>query len=169
MHSPVVVGEVAPAIDVVGIDAAPKPLADAAYFAARNQGDFQIETTHVVCGSVTEPYDELNNLHSRWIKPKGELRSNNYWGWKNADYDKIVDEIANLPPNDPKEAELFQKALEIRLKEVPIFPLSQQKRVVPYSTRYWTNWPTADNGYIHPPNWWMTFLIPLMNIKPATA
>jgi peptide/nickel transport system substrate-binding protein len=116
---------------------------------------------------VTEPYDELLNLHSRWIQPAGEIRSNNYWGWSNAEYDEIVDQIGNLPPNDPKEAELFGQAMEIRLRESPIFPLSQQKRIVPYTTRYWTNWPTADNDYIHPPNWWMTFLIPLMNIKPS--
>jgi peptide/nickel transport system substrate-binding protein len=151
----------------VGIDAVPRALASAAYFDARNRGDFQIETTHVVCGSVTEPYDELVNLHSRWIQPAGEIRSNNYWGWSNPEYDQIVDQIGNLPPNDPAEAELFRQALDIRLQEAPIFPLSQQKRIVPYTTRYWTNWPTEDNDYIHPPNWWMTFLIPLMNITPA--
>lgn len=151
----------------VGIDAAPTALASAAYFDNRNRGDFQIETTHVACGSVTEPFDELNNLHSRWIRPEGEIRSNNYWSWSNAEYDEIVDQIGNLPANDPQEKELFGQALEIRLRENPIFPLSQQKRIVPYTTRYWTNWPTAENDYFHPPNWWMTFLMPILNIRPS--
>ena len=72
-----------------------------------------------------------------------------------------------LPPNDPQEHALFRQALEIRLHELPIISLSQQKRIVPYSTKYWTNWPTAENGYVHPPNWWQTFIVPLVNIKAA--
>jgi peptide/nickel transport system substrate-binding protein len=151
----------------VGIDAAPRSLVDASYFQARNVGDFQIETTHVNCGSVTEPFAELYTLHSKWIRPAGELRSNNVWGFSNPDYDKIVDQIAQLPPNDPQEHVLFRQALEIRLRELPLISLSQQKRIVPYSTKYWTNWPTAENGYVHPPNWWQTFIIPLVNIKAA--
>lgn len=152
----------------VGIDAAARSLTDATYFQARDTADFEIETTHVDCGSVTEPYAELLTLHSKWIRPAGERRSNNVWGWKNEEYDSIVDQIAALPANDPQEHALFRQALEIRLKELPIISLSQQKRVVPYSTKYWTNWPTAENDYIHPPNWWMTFIVPLVNITPAS-
>jgi peptide/nickel transport system substrate-binding protein len=150
-----------------GIDAVPRSLTTASYYQARQVGDFQIETTHVNCGSVTEPFAELNTLHSKWIRPIGEIHSNNPWGWANEEYDGIVDEIASLPANDPKEHELFRRALEIRLQELPILSLSQQKRIVPYTTRYWTNWPTAENGYVHPPNWWQTFIIPLVNITPA--
>lgn len=152
----------------VGIDAVARSLTTATYYQARNVSDFEIETTHVACGSVTEPYAELNNLHSKWIKPIGEFHNNNPWNWKNEEYDGIVDQIAALPANDPQEHELFRRALEIRLQELPILSLSQQKRVVPYSTRYWTNWPTAENDYIHPPNWWMTFMVPLVNITPAS-
>jgi peptide/nickel transport system substrate-binding protein len=72
-----------------------------------------------------------------------------------------------LQADDPKEHDLWRQALEIRLKEIPIISLSQQKRIVPYTTKYWTNWPTEQNGYFHPPNWWMCFLIPILNIKPA--
>jgi len=151
----------------VGIDAVARSLTTATYYQARNVADFEIETTHVNCGSVTEPFAELNTLHSKWIKPAGEIRANNVWGWKNEEYDSLVDQIGALPANDPQEHELFRRALEIRLQELPILSLSQQKRIVPYSTRYWTNWPTADNGYVHPPNWWQTFLIPLVNITPA--
>ncbi len=164
--------EVVPALIVkyltdVGIDAAPQALASAQYYDNRNRGQFDMETTHVACGSVAEPYGELDNLHSRWIKPEGEIRSNNVWGYVNEEYDAIVDEMASLPPGDPQQHDLFRKALEIRLKEIPIIPISQQQRVVPYSSKYWTNWPTDDNDYYHPPNWWMCFLIPLVNIKKA--
>jgi peptide/nickel transport system substrate-binding protein len=39
--------------------------------------------------------------------------------------------------------------------------------VLPYTTRYWTNWPTAENDYHHPPNWWMNFLMLVVNIEAA--
>lgn len=81
----------------VGIDAAPRALAGAAYFDARAMADFEIETHHVACGSVVEPYDELNLLHSRWVRDAGERHSNNHWGWSNAEYDQIVDEMQMLP------------------------------------------------------------------------
>ncbi len=152
-----------------GINAAARSLTSASFYLAHDKGDFEIETTHVNCGSVTEPFSELNTLNSKWIKPAGQDQQPNIWGYKNPDYDKIVDAIGALPPGDPKEHALFRQALEIRLKDLPIISLSQQLRIVPYTTKYWTNWPTADNGYVHPPNWWQTFIIPLVNIKSASA
>lgn len=151
----------------VGIDAAPRALAGAAYFDARATADYEIETHHVACGSVVEPYDELNLLHSRWIKPIGERHSNNHWGWSNAEYDQIVEEMQTLEPGAERQHELFRRALEIRLQELPIISLTQQQRVVPYTTTYWTNWPTEANDYHHPPNWWQNFLMLVMEIEPA--
>lgn len=155
------------AFQEVGIDAAPRALAGAAYFDARDTADYEIETHHVACGSVVEPYDELQLLHSRWIKPVGERHSNNHWGWSNEEYDQIVEEMQTLEPGADRQHELFRRALEIRLQELPIISLTQQQRVVPYSTRYWTNWPTEENDYHHPPNWWQNFMMLLMEIEPA--
>jgi peptide/nickel transport system substrate-binding protein len=167
-EEPILPAIIVSAFQDVGIDAAPRALAGAAYFDARNTGDFEIETHHVACGSVVEPYDELNLLHSRWIVPLGERASNNLWGWSNAEYDQIVDEMQTLEPGAERQHELFRRALEIRLQELPILSLTQQQRVVPYSTRYWTNWPTAENDYHHPPNWWQNFLMLVVEIEPAT-
>ncbi len=166
-EEPILPALVVSAFQDVGIDAAPRALAGAAYFDARSTGDFEIETHHVACGSVVEPYDELNLFHSRWIVPIGERASNNIWGWSNAEYDQIVDEMQTIQPGAPREHELFRRALEIRLQELPIISLTQQQRVVPYSTKYWTNWPTAENDYHHPPNWWMNFLMLVVAIEPA--
>lgn len=166
-EEPILPALVVSAFQEVGIDAAPRALAGAAYFDARDTGDYEIETHHVACGSVVEPYDELNLFHSRWIKPIGERASNNIWGWSNAEYDQIIEEMQTIQPGAERQHELFRRALEIRLQELPIISLTQQKRVVPYSTKYWTNWPTADNDYHHPPNWWMNFLMLVVAIQPA--
>ncbi|MEZ4617963.1 MAG: ABC transporter substrate-binding protein [Caldilineaceae bacterium] len=166
-EEPILPALVVSAFQDVGIDAAPRALAGAAYFDARDTGDFEIETHHVACGSVVEPYDELNLFHSRWIVPIGERASNNKWGWSNAEYDQIVDEMQTIEPGAARQHELFRRALEIRLQELPIISLTQQRRVVPYSNAYWTNWPTSENDYHHPPNWWMNFLMLVVAIEPA--
>jgi peptide/nickel transport system substrate-binding protein len=167
-EEPILPAVIIAALQDVGIDAAARALAGAAYFDARNTADFEIETHHVACGSVVEPYDELNLLHSRWIRPIGERHSFNVWGWSNAEYDQIVEEMQTLQPGAERQHELFRRALEIRLQELPIISLVQQRRVVPYSTRYWTNWPTATNDYHHPPNWWQNFLMLVVEIESAS-
>ena len=167
-EEPILPAIIVQALQDVGIDAAPRALAGASYFDARDTGDFEIETHHVACGSVVEPYDELNLFHSRWVKPVGERASNNIWGWTNTEYDEIVEEMQVIEPGAERQHELFRRALEIRLQELPIISLTQQQRVVPYSTRYWDNWPTAENDYHHPPNWWMNFMMLVVEIEPTT-
>ncbi len=167
-EEPILPAIIVSAFQEVGIDAAPRALAGAAYFDARDTGDFEIETHHVACGSVVEPYDELNLLHSRWVVPIGERSSLNKWGWGNAEYDEIVNEMQVTEIGSERHHELFRQALEIRLQELPIISLTQQQRVVPYTNLYWTNWPTEDNDYHHPPNWWMNFLMVVMEIEPAS-
>ena len=73
---------------------------------------------------MVEPYDELNLFHSRWIKPIGERASNNIWGWSNAEYDQIVEEMQTIQPGAERQHELFRRALEIRLQELPIISLT---------------------------------------------
>lgn len=38
--------------------------------------------------------------------------------------------------------------------ETPIIPLVQATKLLPYSTTYWTGWPSAENNYNHPAFWW---------------
>jgi len=155
-------------LKAVGIDVQPSGVAETQFHERRYSGDYVFECgPHVACGSVVDPYAELNLTHSQWILPKGQRRSTNQWGYKNPDYDKIVDQVRLTQPGDPAIDKLFSQALEMRLRDLPFFNLAQQLRVVPYSNKYWTNWPTAKNNYIHPPNWWMTSLQLFINIKPA--
>jgi len=156
-------------LKAIGIDAVPQGLASTQWTDKRNRGNFEIETGQVACGSVVDPFAELNLFHSQWIKPQGEIRGNNYWGYKNPEYDTVVDKIRLLPPGDAGIKPLFRQALEMRLRDLPHFAIAQQYRVVPFSSKYWTNWPSAQNNYIHPPNWWMTTLLAITSLKPATA
>ena len=54
---------------------------------------------------------------------------------------------------DPRVEELFVEAMGIWFDELPVIPITQAKKIIPFNTTYWTGWPTAD-AYIHPPTWW---------------
>ena len=73
-----------------------------------------------------------------------------------------------LPLGDPQLDELYLQAMEIYLAELPVIPITQAKKIIPFNTTYWTGWPTAENNYIHPPTWWQgnTEQI-LLQLQPA--
>ncbi len=103
----------------------------------------------------------------RWLKPVGERADANGWRWKNEEYSKIVDQIGTMPLGDPKINDLFVKASEIYLSELPVIPITQAKKLIPFDTTYWTNWPTADNNYLHATTWWQSTHVIIDNLKPA--
>ncbi len=115
-------------------------------------------------GSIADPYLTMNLYHGRYVKPTGEAIYP-AWRWKNDAYDKIVDEMATVPMNDPRLVTLFHQGMEIFLKEIPALPLFQFYHRMPMNTEYWTNWPTDENNYVNEAYWHLTFLIVLMNIK----
>ena len=76
-------------------------------------------------GSVNEPYSTLRLYQSRSVAVPG-AHLVNFARWKNAEFDKIVDEMYVTDPNDkPKMMELFHEAMEIWLPELPDIQLVQ--------------------------------------------
>ena len=39
--------------------------------------------------------------------------------------------------------------MEIWFDELPVIPITQAKKIIPFNTTYWTGWPTARQ--LHPP------------------
>ncbi len=153
----------------VGVDATLKLVSVAVYHDTVALSQFQADAGWSYCGSVTDPFATMESAESKWYLPVGQRHSANQMNYKNPDYDKAVDGIGMLPAGDERIKPLFRQALEMWLRDVPVMALTQQLRVVPYSTKYWTNWPTEKNGYFHPPNWWQCFLMVVLKIKPAGA
>jgi peptide/nickel transport system substrate-binding protein len=151
-----------------GIEMKPRVLSVSAYQDAASLGQFQGRMAWL-CGSVTDPYKTLDAFHARRAVPVGERTDYDKGAgrWKNAEYSRLVDRIGNLQPGDRRIGPLFRQALGIFLREVPVFGIQQAIRIVPYNTTYWRNWPTAQNNYIHPPNWWMTTHQVLLRLRPA--
>jgi peptide/nickel transport system substrate-binding protein len=57
---------------------------------------------------------------------------------------------------------LFRQAVEILFKDMPTIPMVQAPALVPFSTTYWTGWPSAENPWNMPVSWWATFNLVIM-------
>ena len=121
----------------------------------------------VACGAVRDPYGTLDNFHSRHSAPLGEDVTGSRTRYENAEYDAIVDQMKLTASEDPAMQDLFRSAIEIWLTELPAMPLTEASLLTPFNNHYWTNWPTADNNYVHPGFWWQTALLMITEIEPA--
>jgi len=153
----------------VGIDVIPKLLEGPAFWDALNTGAWDIAPAYWICQSVDEPYATLNAFHSRWVAPLGELPygGEGYHRWVNKTYDEIVDQIAQMSPEDPRYLGLVEQALEIWYQELPAIPLNAQPALIAFNSYYWIGWPSADNSYMQPYYQCASFRFILFQLKPA--
>ena len=159
-------------IQQVGINATWGNVPYASFWEKFFSGDYQARVGWQACGSVNEPWSSLNSFNIRWYKPIGEQISSadaNGWRWKNQAYSNLVDQIGKLPMNDSGIPALIVQAMDLWLDELPIIPVAQAKKIVPFNHTYWTNWPSADNPYIQPTSWWQSSHVIIHNIKPSGA
>ena len=63
--------------------------------------------------------------------------------------------------------ELYHKAMEIWLPEMPDIVLTESYHRIPMNTTYWTGWPTKDNPYINGAFWHLTHQLVLNNLEPV--
>jgi peptide/nickel transport system substrate-binding protein len=159
----------------VGINASTRNEAGATWSDNFWNGNFEAHMGWQTCGSVNEPWASMDTMNTRWTLPVGEPAADNRnsWRWTGApaeEYGQLVDQIGSLPLGDPQIDTLFVQAMEIWLDELPVIPITQAKKIIPFNTTYWTGWPTADNAYIHPPTWWQgNTLQILLQLQPTGA
>jgi peptide/nickel transport system substrate-binding protein len=157
-------------LQAFGINATTRNMAGAQWGEEFLKGNLQAKMGWQTCGSVNEPWASLDQFNVKWLVPVGERANGNGWRWQGPDaeaYSALVDEMGTLPLGDPKVQELFNEAMTIWFKNLPVIPVTQAKKIIPFSTTYWTGWPTADDDYIHPPTWWQHTHAIIHALKPA--
>jgi len=118
-------------------------------------------------GSVNDPYHTLR-LYQGVSEAVPGMHLVNFARWKNAAYDKIVDDVyVTDMKNKAKLTELFRKAMEIWIPELPDIQLVHNFHRIPMNTTYWTNWPTDQNPYVNGAFWHLTYAIVLWNLQPT--
>jgi peptide/nickel transport system substrate-binding protein len=152
----------------VGINATSRVEGSGVYFENFSFGRFEGCIGWSTCASVNEPISSMDFFSSRWVVPI-EIRANaNGWRWKNEEYSRLVDDMKTLPLNDPRSDSLYIKAISIWLEDLPVIPLTQAKKLIPFDTKYWKGWPTAKNNYFQPFSWWNSSHRIIHNLEPVT-
>jgi len=92
----------------------------------------------------------------------------NFSLWHNADYDKLVDELYGISPTETdKVMDIWMKALALWLPNYPDIQISQGIHRLPMNTTNWTGWPTAENAYVNPAHFRLTWPLVMHTVEPA--
>lgn len=125
----------------------------------------------VHCGSITEPYETLKDLHSKYGPAIGEkcpsiIACTRY---SNEEYDALIDEMEAMPGSldNPRYVELVNQAVDIYLNDMPELMLLEELHVVVFNETYWTNWPGEEDPYAAPYPPWEAWNLIVHTIQPA--
>lgn len=120
-------------------------------------------------GSCREPQETLALYQSSSEAIPGG-HAVNFSRWHNDAFDKLADEAYTTPPTDQtKLIEIWLKAMDIWLPELPDIQLTHGLHRLPWTTEYWTNMPDEKNPYTNSAQWHLTFSLVLHNVKPSAA
>jgi len=155
-----------------GIKSMQTPVAGATWLENKSSGDFTSTMGWDQCGSINEPYASMNRMNHRYMRPLGDSKHgrNNFvrWDTENAKkFSKIVDEIGVMPLNAPGMVDMVVEAYSYYYHDLPMIPITQARKLIPFDTTYWTGWPTAKNNYNHPATWWQSTHQIIHNLKKA--
>ncbi len=132
-----------------GIDCAEKLMTGAAKWDALDTGQFDGAAWWIGGMASNEPFYMLDWLTSKYIVPLGEPAPGNSGRWSNSTYDAVLAQMEPMTPTDPRYMTLISQALDILYQEMPFICTISDAEITPFSTKYWTNWPTAENFYVY--------------------
>ena len=111
-------------------------------------GDFDF-TVEVHCGSLREPFDTLNDFHSKWSAPIGERLSYVHAStrYDNPEYDALIEQMeAMVPsPDDSEYINLIRQAVRIWMRDLPEIVLAEERHVLVFNETHWNGWATEEN------------------------
>lgn len=152
----------------VGIQIDHKSLPGSAFWDTYAMGDYDI-SNHWLCGMDSHPIHVSGGLHSKNDKPIGTcVNSSGDQGsarFKNADLDKVLDQLDAISPDDAAAQPLCDKALDLSFTNLPSCPSIEQAAPMLYNTTYYTGWPTTEGQETIPASWWGGFLFKVGNMK----
>jgi peptide/nickel transport system substrate-binding protein len=119
-------------------------------------------------GSCREPQETLALYQSSSQAIPGG-HAVNFSRWSSPEFDALADEAYVTPPTDTEKLiDIWVRAMEIWLPELPDIQLTHGFHRLPWTTRYWTNMPDANNPYTNSAQWHLTFPLVLHNVTPTT-
>lgn len=150
----------------VGIDASAKTLSGSVYSERVNKGQYDLRSEWL-CGEVYDPWQVYSEFKSSYYVPVGKVATTELGNVRLQDkaLDGDIAKLGVLDPTDPAAKPIFDKALNDWYTALPSIPSIQTTYTHQFNTTYWQNWPTDDNLYQVPNNWWGQFLFVVGSLK----
>jgi peptide/nickel transport system substrate-binding protein len=151
-----------------GIDIELKSLPGSAFGDTYNTGQFDL-TSHWVCGMQFDPNQLYAGFHSRNFKPIGERSEGDAASdrLQSPELDALIEQLDTIDVEAPESKPVFDEALTVFLTELPVAPSIQTTYPMFWNTTYWTGWPSEEDPYTIPANWWGQFLFVIGSVTPA--
>lgn len=151
-----------------GLDIELKSLPGSAFGDAFNTGDYDM-TCHWICGMQFDPNQLYSGFHSRNYKPIGERSEGDAASARlqSPELDALIDQLDTIDVQAEASKAVFNDALTVFMQQMPAVASIQTTYPMFYNTTYWTGWPSADNAYTIPANWWGQFMFVIGTVKPA--
>lgn len=117
-----------------------------------------------------DPVPSLDTFHSKWYAPIGTRSpGGGVQGanprYRNAALDADVDQLNSMRTEDPTAQALLEDAFYQVMKDAVCVPAVEKTFVQTFSNIYWTGWPSEENMYMVPYDWWPEFFFVLSRIR----
>jgi peptide/nickel transport system substrate-binding protein len=149
---------IADQLTAAGFNVELQPLTGSVLSDAILRGDYDLKLHSFCPGYIVE---NLELFHSKFYVELGEPApwfERNSFRYQNPELDAIIDQMFQLPADDEAGlVALYQEAMAIWLRDLPVVPIVQAPALVPYSSTYWSGWPTSEDPWNMPVSWWATF------------
>ena len=150
----------------VGVPATLRSLAGNVHDEKFQRGQYDIDSSWA--GIAIDP----EQLYTDWTSDKYQPIGKNAAGknklrFRNAKFDEISKKLAGLNPESEEAKPLLKEALEIYFQELPMLSVIQTGYPSYFNTTFWKGWPTDEDLYEVPLNWWQHFIFVLGKIEPT--
>jgi peptide/nickel transport system substrate-binding protein len=150
----------------VGVPATLRSLAGNVHDEKFQRGLYDIDSSWA--GIAVDP----EQLYSDWTSDKYQPVGKNAAGknklrYRNPKFDEISEKLAQLDPNSEEAKPLLNQALEIYFQDLPMLSVIQTGYPSYFNTTFWKGWPTDEDLYEVPLNWWQHFIFVLGKIEPT--
>lgn len=150
-----------------GLDIELKSMPGSAHWDAFDGGDYDI-SVHWICGMQFDPVQLFNWYHSENYFPVGERTNRgNAVRFQNEEFDALVETLREVSPEDESQRQAFYDTLDMFMEESPSIASVQQQFPVFFSTATWEGWPTEEDPFALPTNWWGHYLFTIGALRKA--
>ncbi|WP_020391248.1 ABC transporter substrate-binding protein [Kribbella catacumbae] len=148
----------------VGVPATLRSLSGSVHDEKFQRGEYDIDSSWA--GFAIDPQQLYTDWESSKAQPIGKNAARkNKMRFRDPKFDEISQQLAGMDPNSEEAKPLLDQSLEIYFQKLPLLPVIQTGYPQFFNTAFWTGWPTDDDLYEVPLNWWPHFIFVLAKLK----